>query len=47
MECEDRISYLSVRLRAGAAGDALSFIDETWHSLAPSAVVQRYFMIEA
>jgi putative ABC transport system permease protein len=47
MECEDRISYLSVRLRAGAPGDVLSFIDKTWHSLAPSAVVQRYFMSDA
>jgi putative ABC transport system permease protein len=47
MECEDRISYLSVRLRAGATDDALAFIDETWHSLAPSAVVQRYFVSDA
>ena len=47
MECEDRISYLSVRLRAGAPGDALSFIDKTWHSLAPSAMVQRYFVSDA
>jgi len=38
------ISYLSVRLRAGSTGDALSFIDQTWHSLAPSAVIQRYFV---
>lgn len=47
MECEDRISYLSVRLRAGAPGDALSFIDKTWHSLAPAAVVERYFVSDA
>jgi putative ABC transport system permease protein len=47
MECEDRISYLSVRLRAGAPGDALSFIDKTWHSFAPTAVVQRYFVSDA
>jgi len=47
MECEDRLSYLSVRLRAGAHGDALSFIDEAWHSLAPSAVIQRYFVSDA
>jgi len=47
MQCEDRISYLSVRLRAGPTGDALSFIDQTWHSLAPSAVIQRYFVSDA
>jgi putative ABC transport system permease protein len=45
--CEDRLSYLSVRLRHGAPGDALSFIDKTWHSLAPSAVIQRYFVSDA
>lgn len=47
MECEDRLSYLSIRLRAGATGDALAFIDKTWHSLAPSAVVERYFVSDA
>jgi putative ABC transport system permease protein len=47
MECEDRISYLSVRLRAGAPGDALAFIDKTWHSLLPTSVVQRYFVSDA
>ena len=46
-ECEDRISYLSVRLRAGTPGDALAFIDKTWHSLVPNAVVQRYFVSDA
>jgi putative ABC transport system permease protein len=46
-ECEDRISYLSVRLRAGAPSDALAFIDKTWHSLAPTALVQRYFVSDA
>jgi putative ABC transport system permease protein len=47
LECEERMSYLSVRLRAGPPGDALAFIDKTWRSLAPNAVIQRYFVSDA
>jgi putative ABC transport system permease protein len=38
---------LSVRVRADRLPEALSFIDRTWRSFAPTAAMQRYFMTDA
>jgi putative ABC transport system permease protein len=38
---------LSVRVRGDQLPEALSFIDRTWHSFAPAAAMQRYFMSDA
>jgi putative ABC transport system permease protein len=39
--------YLTVKVRGGRLPEALSFIDRTWRSLAPSVAMQRYFMSDA
>jgi putative ABC transport system permease protein len=36
--------HLSVRIRDGHSKDALSFIDRTWRSFAPSTAIQRHFL---
>ena len=36
--------HLSVRIRDGHSKDALSFIDRTWRSFAPSIAIQRHFL---
>jgi len=38
---------LSVRVRPNRLPEALSFIDHTWRSFAPTAAMQRYFMSDA
>jgi len=36
--------HLSVRIRDGHSKTALSFIDQTWRSFAPSIAIQRHFL---
>jgi len=38
---------LSIRIRGAAAPNTLSFIDRTWHSFAPAAAINRYYLSEA
>jgi len=33
-----------VRLRDGREGEALTFIDRTWHTFAPGVAIQRHFL---
>jgi putative ABC transport system permease protein len=46
-QCQDRLSFLSVRLRAGSNTDALAFLDKTWRFFAPNSAINRYFMSDA
>jgi len=38
------LGHLSVRLRDGREGEALTFIDRTWHTFAPGVAIQRHFL---
>jgi putative ABC transport system permease protein len=39
--------YLTVKVRDDRLPEAVSFIDRTWRSIAPSVAMQRYFMSDA
>jgi putative ABC transport system permease protein len=39
--------FVTVKLRPDRMPEALSFIDRTWHSVAPQLALQRYFISEA
>ena len=39
--------YLTVKVRGGRLPEAVSFIDRTWRSVAPSVAMERYFMSDA
>lgn len=38
---------LSIRIRGERTAETLSFIDRTWHSFAPGAAIERYFLADA
>jgi putative ABC transport system permease protein len=46
-QCEDRIHFLSVQLRAGTDASTLAFIDKTWRTFAPKSAIRRYFLDDA
>jgi len=41
------VSYISVRVQPGRLPEALTFIDHTWRSFAPSVAMQRSFLTES
>ena len=41
------VSYISIRVQPGRLPEALSFIDHTWRSFAPSVAMQRFFLTES
>ena len=41
------VSYISVRVQPGQLPAALSFIDHTWRSFAPSIAMQRFFLTQS
>lgn len=43
----DGYNSLTVRIRGERLPEALSFIDQTWQSIAPGVAMQRYFMSDA
>jgi len=38
------MTMLSIRVRSDHLSDTLSFIDRTWHTFAPGAAIDRYFL---
>ncbi len=42
-----RMTMLSIRIRSDRAAETLSFIDRTWHSFAPGAAIDRYYLNDA
>jgi putative ABC transport system permease protein len=43
----ERFTLLSVRVHGGRIADALTYIDKTWRSFAPSVAIQPYFLSDA
>jgi putative ABC transport system permease protein len=43
----ERLTLLSVRVHGGRIADALTHIDKTWRSFAPSVAIQPYFLGDA